>query len=118
MMRQWGVIAGLILIAGSAIAGDGWTRLTGAEVTAALTARSVAYEGGASQDFRADGGTTYTKDSPTLGHWRVQGAEYCSVWPPSDRWACYSVERSADGLDIRFVAQDGSATTGRYNDLQ
>ena len=117
-MRQWSVIAGLVLVAGSAMAGDGWTRLKGAEVTAALAARSVLYADGASQDFRADGGTTYTKDRPTLGQWRVQGDNYCSVWPPSDRWVCYSVERSADGLSVRFIAADGGATTGRYNDLQ
>jgi hypothetical protein len=117
-MRRAGVFAGLILIAGSALAGDGWTRLTGPEVAQALSARSVIYEDGSSQDFRVDGGTTYTKDSPTLGHWRVQGEDYCSVWPPSDRWVCYGVDRSADGLDIRFVAADGGATTARYNDLQ
>ncbi len=117
-MRQLGVIAGLILIAGSAMAEDGWTRLAAAEISAALSARSVIYADGSSQDFRADGGTTYTADAPTLGHWEVRGDEYCSVWPPSDRWACYGVERSRDGLDIRFVAADGGATTGRYNDLQ
>jgi hypothetical protein len=117
-MKLPGSVAGLIFIAGAALAGDGWTRLTGAEVSEALAARSVIYEDGSDQDFRADGGTTYTTDTQSLGHWEVRGDDYCSVWPPSDRWACYAVERSADGLDIRFVAADGGATTGRYNDLQ
>jgi hypothetical protein len=117
-MRMFGMVVGLVLIAGSAGAEQGWARLKGAEAKLALSARSVIYEDGSSQDFRADGGTTYTADAPTLGHWEVRGDEYCSVWPPSDRWACYGLERSADGLDIRFVAADGSATAGRYNDLQ
>jgi hypothetical protein len=48
----------------------------------------------------------------------VQGDLYCSVWPPSDRWDCHDVARSARGLDIRFTGDDGSVTVGRYVDLQ
>jgi hypothetical protein len=48
----------------------------------------------------------------------VQGDLYCSVWPPSDRWDCYDIARSARGLDIRFTGDDGSVTVGRYVDLQ
>ncbi len=117
-MRWVLAAAAMVALVGPAAAGEGWTRLTGADVAAALTARTLTYDDGATQDFRADGGTTYTSGSPSLGHWRVEGDRYCSQWPPSESWACYDLDRSADGLDLRFVAGDGSSSAGRYTDLQ
>lgn len=111
------ILAVCLAVAGPVLAGEGWTVLTGADIGAALTARHLAYEGGATQQFNADGSTDYDSGSVSHGRWRVEGDLYCSVWPPSDRWACYGVERSADGLDLRFVAGDGSVTVGRYDDL-
>jgi hypothetical protein len=99
-----------------ALAGD-WTPLTGPEITAALTARTLGYEGGGTQTFFADGRTLYDGGGPEWGRWRVEGDRYCSVWPPSDRWTCYGVERHARGLDLRFVAEDGTPSDGRYIDL-
>lgn len=92
-----------------------WQRLTGEAVRAALSGRTLAYESGATQSFRADGGTTYVTDSESLGQWRVEGDRYCSVWPPSDRWTCYGITQSADGQQIGFVSADGSAEIGRYS---
>jgi hypothetical protein len=46
----------------------------------------------------------------------VRGDRYCSVWPPSDRWTCYRVDR--DRLDIRFTDDAGNTLVGRYVDLQ
>ena len=46
------------------------------------------------QYFSATGSTRYREqDGPeTSGRWRVnQQGQYCSVWPPSDREACYKV---------------------------
>lgn len=100
-----------------AVAED-WQLLDATTLNAALTARTVAYTGGATQQFNADGSTTYTTDHPSHGAWRIDGTQYCSQWPPSDRWACYEVARSADGLDLRFTAGDGSESVGRYVDLQ
>lgn len=91
-----------------------WAMLKGDAVRQALSGRTLAYESGATQIFRADGGTTYITDSESIGHWRVEGDRYCSVWPPSDRWTCYGVTRSADGRQIGFVSADGSAEVGRY----
>jgi hypothetical protein len=96
----------------AALAQDGWKPLTGAEITLALSDRELVYADGTRQTFRP-GGETYYGD--TTGSWRVEGDTYCSVWPPSDRWACYGVE--INGLDVRFMAADGSATQGRYDDL-
>jgi hypothetical protein len=95
-----------------------WQPLDEATIKDALTARLLAYGDGATQQFNADGSTIYTKHKPSSGQWRTQANQYCSQWPPSDRWTCYDVARSADGLDIRFTASDASTTTGRYTDLQ
>ncbi len=107
----------LAVMAGPAVAEE-WRSLAAAEITAALSARALAYTDGSSQSFHADGATRYEADSISLGHWRVDGDQYCSQWPPSDRWDCYAVQAESAGLYLRFVAKDGSSTTGRYIDLR
>ena len=111
--------AALVLaLLSSPAAADDWQVLKGADITLALTARVLAYPGGQTQNFYADGRTLYETDHPQWGHWRVEGDRYCSVWPPSDRWSCYGVDREAQGLDLRFVDDAGTATQGRYVDLK
>ncbi len=106
-----------LLFASPALAED-WRPLTGAEIAQALTARSLVYEGGATQDFFADGRTLYEAGSPSWGHWRVEGDRYCSQWPPREAWDCYAVEAEAGGLGLRFVGGSGEVTAGRYDDLE
>ncbi|MBD1205558.1 MAG: hypothetical protein H9533_15680 [Rhodobacteraceae bacterium] len=108
-MRWIGVLVALWPMAAAA---EGWERLDGAGVRAALEGRALVYADGTVQDFRADGRTLYGADS--WGQWRVEGERYCSVWPPSDRWACYDLER--DGARLRFLSDDGSETVGVYRD--
>lgn len=112
-MRRSGVLV-LALLPGIAMAGD-WEPLEGDALRAALTARTLAYQGGEMQGFFADGRTLYETPEASWGRWRVEGGQYCSQWPPSDLWACYGVERN--GIDLRFIAGDGSVTQGRYIDL-
>ena len=107
---RWTMLA--IPLPGMAMAED-WKTLTGPEITAALTARVVQYDGEHRQDFMADGRTLYDE---SRGSWQVEGDQFCSQWPPSDRWTCYGV--AARGLDLRFIAADGSETQGRYADLR
>ena len=97
---------------------DHWQPLDAASIKTALTARILAFEGGATQQFNADGSTVYITNHASTGAWRVDGPQYCSVWPPSDRWSCYDVVLSNDGLHLRFTAQDGSTSVGRYIDLK
>ena len=114
-----GVGLGLGIGPGVVMAGD-WQVLDGAAISRALSARVLQYAGGARQDFKADGRTLYESGGgssgggPSWGSWRVEGDRYCSVWPPSDRWACFEV--AARGLEIRF-REDGADTIGRYVDL-
>lgn len=92
----------LLLVAAPAVA---WDRMAPAD----LAGHRVTYSD-AVQSFAADGGTIYKSENPSSGHWRDQGGRYCSVWPPSEHWVCYGLER--DGQKVRFVADDGSATEG------
>jgi hypothetical protein len=92
---------------------DDWQTLNGPQITAALTARVVQYAGDHRQNFMADGRTLY---DDSWGYWRVEGDRYCSQWPPSDHWTCYAV--SVNGLDVRFTADDGGLSAGRYGDLR
>jgi len=87
----------------------------GPEIATALTARVVQYEDGATQNFFADGRTLYENGGSSWGRWRVEGDHYCSQWPPSAHWACYSLR--VEGLTLEFQAADGSLTLGKYVDL-
>ena len=107
--------AALLVCLACPAAAEDWVALTGPEITQALTSRVLGYPDGTLQDFKSGGQTIAGSGE---GRWRVQGDLYCSVWPPSDRWSCYGVARSAGGLDISFTGDDGSVTVGRYVDLQ
>lgn len=110
------VLVAVLAAAVGARAEDGWTALDAATIRPALEGRWLQYDG-AAQFFAADGATTYgpsVGDQNSAGRWRVEGDRYCSVWPPSDRWACYGMAQSTDGTRIRFIAGDGSTTDGAY----
>ncbi len=84
-----------------------------AGVATALTGKVLTYDDGTSQSFAADGETIFfaTDGKQSIGHWRVQAGQYCSVWPPSDTWACYEVKVA--GAEVDFVAADGSISKGQ-----
>jgi hypothetical protein len=111
-MRMTMALVVLLCGTGPALADD-WEALDGPAIAAALTSRALGYPDGTLQDFRADGSTQY---ADSAGRWEVRDDRYCSLWPPSDRWTCYAVERRR--IDIRFTAEDGTRTVGRYVDLQ
>ncbi len=102
-------ILGLALLASPVWAGG---KLDEAGITAALTARMLAYDDGTTQSFMPDGETVFAAKGgrQSNGHWRVQAGRYCSVWPPSDHWACYDVMQ--EGTTVDFVADDGSISAG------
>jgi hypothetical protein len=117
-LARWLTVAAGTLLGTTAIAEEGWTRLVTGDILDALTARSVVFDNGAMQDFKADGTTLYDSGvGPSRGKWRASDDEYCSLWPPSEEWVCFNVERSADGLDLRFTATGGGYSVARYNDL-
>lgn len=97
------------LLAGPAWAD--WIALTGPQIQQALEGRRLHYDN-AWQDFRASGRTLYNAGRDSWGYWAVRGDQYCSQWPPGERWDCYDMQRKDDML--RFVAGDGSFTDGTY----
>lgn len=111
MMR---VLAIFLICAATLAQAEEWRRLDGAGIAEALTDRVLIYEN-ARQDFRASGRTLYVfggRDS--WGYWRVEGDRYCSLWPPSDLWACYALEQQ--GARFRFVGDADDITEAVYDD--
>ena len=94
-------------------AADEWTPMTGAEIKTALEGRKLQYAN-AWQDFRASGRTLYNAGRDDWGYWNVRGDQYCSMWPPSDLWACFDMEKS--GEKLRFVGQNNDITEAVYAD--
>ena len=86
-----------------------WTALDGAEIAAALTGQVLDYET-AWQSFRASGRTLYHAGQDSWGYWQVQGARYCSQWPPNALWSCYDVARR--GPQIRFTGDFEDVSIG------
>ena len=105
-MLRFAVVFGLLLPI-SAAAQDDWEAMTGAEIVEALTGKVLTYEN-AWQDFRASGRTLYNAGRDSWGYWGVRGDQYCSMWPPSDLWACYDMARSGDQL--RFIGEAGDVS--------
>ena len=90
-----------------------WVPMSGAEIAEALTERTLKYKT-ATQTFYASGRTLYDTGHPSWGYWRVEGDRYCSMWPPSDLWACYAMDRQ--GARLRFVGERDDLTEAEYAD--
>jgi len=99
----------MLMMPGTAMA---WERLDTDGINAALSDRSLQYDAYTLQHFRKSGVTEYITERYSEGRWAARDGQYCSVWPPSDRWECYDVER--DGESIRFIGGDGSVSEGTY----
>ncbi len=97
-------------IASSALANE--VILKGAEVKNLLTDVVLMGESSgqpASQIFQKSGATFYNAGgSQSQGAWKVEGDQYCSVWPPNPSWACYDVAR--DGDKVTFISNSGKRT--------
>ena len=53
------------------------------------------------QHFASDGSTRYLEQGRAVseGRWRIdEQGRYCSAWPPSEQWTCYSVLVSETSL--------------------
>ncbi len=76
-------------------------KMTGTDIETALSDHTAWYTPlvptSARQYFHKNGGTPYITASgeKSYGQWAVRGDQYCSLWPPSDHWTCFNVERGA-----------------------
>jgi hypothetical protein len=103
-------LAAWLTLAGATAAADP-VKMTGAEIAAALTGRSVEGVWGSTRyvsSFDAHGGTVYTAEgrAPSHGRWSVKGDQYCSVWEQSGE-SCYELERDGDTI-IWIVPETGA----------
>ena len=112
-------ILALMLLALSGPTSAAERKLTGAEIEALLadvTVTGDASKGQFKQYFSAQGQTTYVGpgEPPSNGNWRVKGDQYCSVWPPSGDWACYSVEGDPEATPptVTWVSDSGTRYPG------
>ncbi|MEO5759017.1 MAG: hypothetical protein ABIQ51_19375 [Mesorhizobium sp.] len=67
------------------------------------------------QSFDDGGATLYIKGSnQSQGRWDVRGDEYCSLWPPSDVWACYAMTIDSSNPaneQVTWISADGARST-------
>ena len=94
------------------VAAEDWISVPGDDVRATLEGRKLLYSNEAWQDFRATGRTLYNAGRDSWGYWRVQGDQYCCMWPPSDLWTCYNIKVATDAL--RFVGAGGGGIEGKF----
>ncbi|WP_171099802.1 hypothetical protein [Ruegeria sp. HKCCD7255] len=110
-MRRFALI--LLIWPGIATA-DTFKTLSGDEILTALSGQKLDYGQGGWQVFEPSMVTNYFSGGPSTGRWAVRGDQYCSIWPPSDLWACYDVQQKGDV--IRFVDDAGGITDGTYSE--
>jgi len=76
-------------------------KLTGADIKTLLPTIASPHDN-SRQTFETSGETRYENQrGPSSGSWRVEGDQYCSVWPPSRDWTCYDVAISDSDLAHR-----------------
>lgn len=110
------LLIGLAVLAGPAMAQEGWVKLnTKEQVLAALDDKALQYAA-AKQIFYVSGKTLYDAGRPSWGNWHARGGQYCSEWPPNAGWDCYDLYVSADGSKVRFVGgtEGTDISEGKY----
>ncbi|MBT8457453.1 MAG: hypothetical protein HKO95_06095 [Rhodobacteraceae bacterium] len=114
-MRQIaaGVVLGLMALPA---AGEEWRPLTSDEIAEVLTERTVLYEDIGDQTFFASGRTLYRVVRDSWGWWEARDNQYCSLWPPQEEWACFSVNLSADGTRVQFVGENDDISEGTFEE--
>jgi len=93
------------------VAAQDWQPMTGDQISAILTNKVLVYDG-AQQTFFASGRTLYETAEPSWGSWEVRNDQYCSRWPPSDRWDCYDMTKS--GNSVQFLDAYGNVSIGTF----
>jgi hypothetical protein len=101
----------ILLLASSHPAEAEERKLAGSEIRALLPT-IIVRGNGTSQSFSASGETTYSEHGrDNHGRWSVEGDLYCSVWPPNESKACYSIaveEGPPDGGPSTIIWSDPS----------
>jgi hypothetical protein len=111
MTRQTGLLAILLFVTLTCGALAAEVTMKGADILADLKGAKVEGDGW-SQSFDDGGATVYVKGTnQSRGRWDVRGDQYCSLWPPSDVWACYAMTIDASnpaGEQVTWISADGA----------
>lgn len=99
-----------MMMPGASLA-EGWQRLSGDQITSALTSRVVVFPEGVAQYFLEDGRTIRAGG---WGQWHVEDDRYCENWS-GRRAICAVVDH--DGEVFLFREETGFVRSGRYGDL-
>lgn len=104
------LMAFMVALAGPAAAQD-WESVAADEVIfESLAGRTIIYDAYTTQYFGPDGDTRFVTERAADGRWTARGGQYCSQWPPSDRWDCYDIQLRGD--DVKFIGADQSESVG------
>jgi len=125
-MRATLLLALTLLGCSGAFAGE--RALAAAETRALLAGNTVisTNERGETRQYFAESGETdyvAADGKRSSGQWRMEADRYCSLWPPAERWSCYTVtgDTTADPPTIVWTDAAGFAAKGslqRGNRLQ
>ena len=113
------VVAVILIWTSMTTANAAFEPMTGDQIRLALAGRWVKGES-FKQWFLESGETEYVYQNggPSLGRWRVQGDQYCSLWPPSGTWACYNMswDRSGKATIVRWIDAAGDVSEAVIQD--
>ncbi len=107
MVRLFALI---LVIFGGVAHGQDWQSIDGQQIRDTLSDKVVIYDN-AEQKFFSSGRTLYNAGQDSWGTWAVRGDKYCSQWPPSEQWTCYSMTRA--GQRVQFVDGNGNVFEGQ-----
>ena len=112
-MRRIALFSLIFAVVAGLVTAESWQRKSEDNLRDALEGRKIVYENGAWQVFNPSGRTLYHAGRDSWGYWQIRDDEYCSSWPPSDLWTCYTVEVA--GQKVRFIGPSDDVTQGRYD---
>ncbi len=111
MGPQAAVLSVFLLV--SSGAPETWEPIQGAQLTELLSGRTVVYDLD-EQVFFANGRTRYRVFRDRWGWWELQDGRFCSLWPPSEEWTCFTAETNQEMDKIRFTDPEGIIFEGHF----
>lgn len=117
MLKRNLIVTAVLLLGTGGLSAEP-VKMDGSAIMRALSGKSVAgNQDGRKwrQEFMADGATVYYEgNQPSPGRWKVDGDQYCSLWPPSEKWDCYDM--AMDGEEILFMPKGSAVWRAHFTD--
>lgn len=106
-------VAVMATLAGEAVA-QGWEPVFEDQaIFDAFADRTVTFDAYTFQTFGAAGETRFLTERAADGLWMARDGQYCSQWPPSERWECYDIQlREAQ---VKFIGPNRTESIGTFD---